>query len=52
MNPNNTRAAREEMTKAGMGRDDIDRTGCSTDAMDGTDLGASESQLVTVILDS
>ena len=27
-------------------------TGCSTDAMDGTGLGASESQLVTVILDS
>ena len=25
MNPNDTRAAREEMTKAGMGRDDIDR---------------------------
>ena len=27
-------------------------TGCSTDAMDGIDLGAFESQLVIVILDS
>ena len=34
MNPNDTRAAREEMAKAGMVRDDIDRI-----AMDGTDLG-------------
>ena len=50
MNPNDTRAAREEMAKAGMVGTTL--TGCSTDARDGTDLGASESQLVTVILDS
>ena len=43
MNPNDTREAREEMTKAGLDRDDIDR---------GSGLDPSESQLVTVILDS
>ena len=46
MNPNDTRAAR---VLAWIG---MTSTGCSTDAMDGTGLGASESQLVTVILDS
>ena len=50
MNPNDTRRAGKKWPKpAWFG---TTSTGCSTDAMDGTDLGASESQLVTVILDS
>ena len=50
MNPNDMMAAREEMNNAGLDRDDIDRMFNRCDEMDGAGLGASESQLVTVIL--